>query len=125
MDRGEIAAAQRFSQILSPDAPAAFEKSRLVCVWVSVVSGLLGVGGAAIIIPLLLYVPPRFGFEQLDIRTATGIAITHVFFSTSSGAVAHALRAAADRYSADLVVDLAGGISLDFSNMGSASGLRI
>jgi hypothetical protein len=29
LDHGEIAAAQRFSQILSPDAPPAFEKSRL------------------------------------------------------------------------------------------------
>jgi hypothetical protein len=28
-DRGEFAAAQRFSQIRSPDAPAAYEKSRL------------------------------------------------------------------------------------------------
>src|SRR5262245_54814390 len=39
-DRGGTVAAQRFSQILSPDAPPAFEKSRLVarevcaCVWV-------------------------------------------------------------------------------------------
>jgi hypothetical protein len=29
LDRGEIAVAQRFSQILSPDAPLAFEISRL------------------------------------------------------------------------------------------------
>jgi hypothetical protein len=29
LDRGETVVAQRFSQILSPDAPAAFEKSRL------------------------------------------------------------------------------------------------
>jgi two-component system, chemotaxis family, CheB/CheR fusion protein len=29
LDRGDIAAAQRFSQILSPDAPPTFEKSRL------------------------------------------------------------------------------------------------
>jgi hypothetical protein len=29
LDRGENVAAQRFSQILSPDAPPAFEKSRL------------------------------------------------------------------------------------------------
>jgi hypothetical protein len=29
LDRGETVAAQRFSQIRSPDAPPAFEKSRL------------------------------------------------------------------------------------------------
>jgi uncharacterized protein len=63
----------------------------------SIISGLLGVGGAAVIIPLLLYVPPLLGLGSLDIKEATAIAVTHVFFSTSSGALAHARYQQVDR----------------------------
>ena len=63
----------------------------------SIISGLLGVGGAAVIIPLLLYVPPLFGLGTLDIKDATAIAVTHVFFSTGSGALAHARYQQVDR----------------------------
>ncbi len=63
----------------------------------SIISGLLGVGGAAVIIPLLLYAPPLLGLGSLDIKDATAIAVTHVFFSTSSGALAHARNQQVDR----------------------------
>jgi uncharacterized protein len=63
----------------------------------SIVSGLLGVGGAAVIIPLLKYVPPLLGLGSLDIKDATAIAVAQVFFSTSSGAFAHARYQQVDR----------------------------
>lgn len=63
----------------------------------SVISGLLGVGGAAVIIPLLLYVPPLLGLPSFSVGTATAIAVTHVFFATASGAIAHARYQQVDR----------------------------
>ncbi|MFZ5825710.1 MAG: sulfite exporter TauE/SafE family protein [Bacillota bacterium] len=55
----------------------------------SFLSGLLGVGGAAFIIPMLLYIPPWVGAGQLDIRVATGLSIVLVFAGAASGALAH------------------------------------
>ncbi|HEX5148166.1 MAG TPA: hypothetical protein VFW02_03715, partial [Candidatus Limnocylindrales bacterium] len=38
-------------------------------------SGLVGVGGAVLLIPLLLYLPPLAGLDAIGIRTVTGITI--------------------------------------------------
>ena len=38
-------------------------------------SGVLGIGGGIIMAPLLLYVPPLFGFEPLPMRTVAGLTI--------------------------------------------------
>jgi len=53
------------------------------------VSGLLGVGGAIVMIPLLLYGPPLLGVGQLDARAVAGITIAQVFFAAASGMLAH------------------------------------
>jgi uncharacterized membrane protein YfcA len=53
------------------------------------VAGLLGVGGAILMIPLLLYVPPWLGFPGLDIRVIAAISMVQVFFAALSGAIAH------------------------------------
>jgi uncharacterized membrane protein YfcA len=53
------------------------------------VSGLLGVGGAIIMIPLLLYGPPLLGVGQLDARSVTGITMAQVFVAAVSGVLAH------------------------------------
>ena len=37
------------------------------------ISGLLGIGGGIIMVPLLLYVPPLFNIAMLDMRTVAGI----------------------------------------------------
>ena len=38
-------------------------------------SGLLGIGGGIVMAPLLLYVPPLFGFEPLPMQTVAGLTI--------------------------------------------------
>ncbi|MFO7831443.1 MAG: sulfite exporter TauE/SafE family protein [Desulfuromonadaceae bacterium] len=53
------------------------------------VSGLLGVGGAVILIPLLLTVPPLFGVGTLDIHTVSGITMLQVFATSALGAFIH------------------------------------
>ncbi len=52
-------------------------------------SGLLGIGGGLVIIPLLLYVPEWLGFGAIDIRTASAVAVMQVTAATLSGTLAH------------------------------------
>lgn len=52
-------------------------------------SGLVGVGGAVVLIPLLLYVPPLFGVPALGIRTIAGITIVQVTAGALSAATGH------------------------------------
>lgn len=52
-------------------------------------SGLVGVGGAVLLIPLLLYVPPLVGLEPIDIKTVTGITIVQVTGGALSAGLAH------------------------------------
>ena len=58
-------------------------------------SGLVGVGGAIVMIPLLLYVPPLVGLEDLGIKAVAGITIVQVFAASVVGLVGH--RASVDR----------------------------
>ena len=53
------------------------------------VAGLLGVGGAIVMIPLLLYVPPLLGVGALDIKSVAGITMVQVFVAAISGTIAH------------------------------------
>lgn len=57
-------------------------------------SGLLGIGGGLVIVPLLLYVPLWLGFGEIDIRTAAAIAVVQVTAATLSGTLAHRRRGA-------------------------------
>ena len=52
-------------------------------------SGLLGIGGGIIMAPLLLYLPPLFGFEQLTMRVVAGLTIIQGLTACISGAWAH------------------------------------
>jgi hypothetical protein len=61
------------------------------------VAGLLGVGGAIVMIPLLLYVPPLLGFSGLDMNTIAAISMVQVFFASLSGAIAHGRQGAVHR----------------------------
>jgi len=52
-------------------------------------SGLLGIGGGIIMVPLLLYVPPALGFAALGMKVVAGITSVQSFFGAISGAVGH------------------------------------
>ena len=58
-------------------------------------SGLVGVGGAIVMIPLLLYVPPLLGLDDLGIKAVAGITIVQVFAASTVGLIGH--RASIDR----------------------------
>src|SRR5260370_17420887 len=53
------------------------------------VAGLLGVGGAIVMIPLLLYVPPLLGVGSFDVKTAAATTMAQVLGAAGSGVVAH------------------------------------
>jgi hypothetical protein len=53
------------------------------------VSGLVGVGGAIVMIPLLLYGPPALGIGRLDVKTVTAVTMVQVFVAALSGVAAH------------------------------------
>ena len=52
-------------------------------------SGLLGIGGGIIMAPLLLYIPPLFGFDPLSMRVVAGLTIVQGLVACISGAAAH------------------------------------
>lgn len=53
------------------------------------VAGLLGVGGAIVMIPLLLYAPPLLGVGRLEMKAVAAITMVQVFAAALSGVVAH------------------------------------
>jgi uncharacterized membrane protein YfcA len=55
----------------------------------AVVAGMLGVGGAIVMIPLLLYIPPILGVGALDMKNAAGVTMVQVFVAALSGMIAH------------------------------------
>jgi uncharacterized membrane protein YfcA len=61
------------------------------------VSGLLGVGGAIVMIPLLLYGPPLLGVGMLDVRSVAAITMVQVFVAAFSGMLAHGRHRAVNR----------------------------
>ena len=53
------------------------------------VSGLVGVGGAIVMIPLLYYVPPLVGVGELSIQEVAGLSMTQVLAGAAVGAWSH------------------------------------
>lgn len=53
------------------------------------ISGLLGIGGGIVMAPLLLYVPPLFGFEPLAMRVVAGLTIVQGLTACMVGALTH------------------------------------
>jgi uncharacterized membrane protein YfcA len=53
------------------------------------VAGLLGAGGAFVMIPLLLYVPPLLGVGQLDVQEIAGVTMVQVLVAATAGMLAH------------------------------------
>lgn len=54
-----------------------------------VLSGLLGLGGAIFMIPLLLYVPPALGVGLLDMKQVAAISMVQVLSASLSGLIVH------------------------------------
>ena len=53
------------------------------------VSGLVGVGGAIVMIPLLYYVPPLLGAGELTIQEVAGLSMTQVLVAAIVGTWSH------------------------------------
>lgn len=56
---------------------------------VGTLSGLLGIGGGIIAVPLLLYVPPALGFAAIGMKAVAGITTVQSFAGAVSGAFGH------------------------------------
>mgnify|MGYP001610807262 FL=1 len=52
-------------------------------------SGLLGLGGAIFMIPLLLYVPPLLGVGQLDMKQVAAVSMVQVLSASLSALIVH------------------------------------
>lgn len=52
-------------------------------------SGLLGIGGGIVMAPLLLYVPPLFGFEPIPMKIVAGLTIVQGLVACMSGVLSH------------------------------------
>lgn len=61
------------------------------------VSGLVGVGGAIVMIPLLYYVPPLLGAGDLPIKVVAGLSMTQVLAAAMLGAWSHGRHALVHR----------------------------
>jgi len=54
-----------------------------------VLSGLLGLGGSIIMVPLLLFVPQALGIGVYDMKVVAAMSTVQVFFSALSGVFVH------------------------------------
>lgn len=61
----------------------------LIGFFVSVVSGILGLGGAIILIPAYLYLPELLGINSIDIKIISGLTSIQVFASSLLGVFIH------------------------------------
>jgi uncharacterized protein len=60
-------------------------------------AGFLGIGGALVMFPLLLYVPPLLGVGALEVRDVVGVTMALVFVTAVSGFLAHRRHGAVNR----------------------------
>ena len=61
----------------------------LISFMVSVASGLLGIGGAVLLIPAYLTIPRLVGFAGPDVRSITGMTSVQVFAASLLGVIMH------------------------------------
>lgn len=54
-----------------------------------ILSGLLGVGGAIVMIPLSLYIPPLLHLGSFDMKLISGMVMTMVMFASITGVIIH------------------------------------
>lgn len=63
----------------------------------ALISGTLGIGGALVLIPLLLYVPPAVSGTTLSVPAATGLSIVQVVTAGLVGTLVYGRRGYVDR----------------------------
>jgi len=63
----------------------------------SFVSAMTGLGGAILIVPALLYLPPFLGIGNLDMKQVSGITIIMVFITSLIGTLTHGQQKAVSR----------------------------
>lgn len=56
---------------------------------ISVLSGLLGIGGGVILAPALMFIPPLVGLDSLDMKTISGLTIVQALSACISGTFCH------------------------------------
>lgn len=94
----------------------------------ALLSGLVGIGGAVLVIPLLLYLPPLFGAVELNMKIVTGISTVHVLSASLIGALLHNKRGFTSK---NLVLIMGFGILLgsfigaEFSKFMEATTLKV
>ncbi|MCE4956576.1 sulfite exporter TauE/SafE family protein [Macrococcoides caseolyticum] len=76
-------------------------------------SGLIGIGGAIIMYPMLLFIPPLFNIDMTP-TSAAGLTAAQVFFSTLSGSISQRKN---DNLNTSIIIPMSIGILL-----GSISG---
>jgi hypothetical protein len=65
---------------------------------VSLLSGMLGLGGAVMLIPAYLYFPGIFGLAAMDVKAISGLTSVQVFSSSLFGMIFHRKRGAVNRH---------------------------
>lgn len=55
----------------------------------SFISGMVGIGGAIVNYPMLLYIPPLLGFAAFTAHQVSGISAVQVFFTTIAGVLVY------------------------------------
>jgi uncharacterized membrane protein YfcA len=63
----------------------------------SFLSAMLGLGGAIIMVPALLFIPPMIGAGNLDMKQVAGITIMMVFVTSLIGTLTHGQRKAVSK----------------------------
>ncbi|TDM12725.1 sulfite exporter TauE/SafE family protein [Macrococcus lamae] len=81
-------------------------------------SGLVGIGGAIIIYPMIIFIPPLFGIDTISAHTASGLTAAQVFFSTMSGSFSQRKSSDLNR---SIIIPMGSGILLG-SLLGAYSG---
>lgn len=79
----------------------------LIGVFGGFISGLVGIGGAIIIYPAILLLPPLFGAPAYSAYIASGLTSSQVFFSTLSGSIKSRKK---PEFSPQLVIYMGGGM---------------
>jgi uncharacterized membrane protein YfcA len=70
----------------------------------SFLSGLLGIGGGLVVVPLLIYLPRALGLPEFDAKAASAIGIALVTTATLSGTLANLRRKLIERRLAGAIV---------------------